>query len=107
MIGAIEGYRSPSASTDPRIHPQGQDGCIFFNTFFFFFWCGFCNSQVALVVKDLPGNAEYIRNTGSVLGSRRSPAGGHANPLQFSCLETPMDRGAWQAMVHRVMKSQS
>ena len=106
MTGAIEGYRSPSACTDPQI-PR-QDGCVLFNTFFFFFfWCGFCNSQVALVVNDLPGNAEYIRNTGWIPGSRRSPEGGHANPLQFPCLETPMDRGAWPAVVHRVMKSRS
>ena len=43
---------------------------------------------------------------GSVPGLGRSPGGGHGNPLQYSCLETPMDRGAWWATVHRVAKSQ-
>ena len=44
---------------------------------------------------------------GSVPGSGRSPRGEHGNPLQYSCLEDPMDRGAWQAAVHRVAKSQT
>ena len=43
----------------------------------------------------------------SVPGSGRSPGEGHGNPLQFSCLENPMDRGAWRAAVHRVTKSQT
>ena len=43
----------------------------------------------------------------SILGSRRSPGGGHGNPLQYSCLENPMDRGAWQATVQRVAKSRT
>ena len=42
---------------------------------------------------------------GSIPGSGRSPGAGHGNSLQYSCLENPMDRGAWQAMVHRVAKS--
>ena len=50
-------------------------------------------SQVALVVKNLPRNAGDIRDVGSVPGSGRSPGGGHGNPLQYSCLENPMDRG--------------
>ena len=44
---------------------------------------------------------------GSVLGLGRSPGGRHGNPLQYSCLENPMDRGAWQATVHGVAKSQT
>ena len=44
---------------------------------------------------------------GLILGSRRSPEGGHGNPLQDSCLENPMDRGTWWATVHRVAKSQT
>ena len=44
-------------------------------------------------------------NTSSIPGSRRSPGGGHGNPLQSSCLENPVDRGAWRATVHRVTKS--
>ena len=58
------------------------------------------------VVKDPPANAGDVRDTDSVLGSGRSPGGGHGNPLQYSCLETPMDRGAWRATVYRVAKSQ-
>ena len=44
---------------------------------------------------------------GSIPGLRRSPGEGNGNSLQYSCLENPMDRGAWQAMVHRVAKSQT
>ena len=46
-------------------------------------------SQVAWVVKNPPGNAEDIRDVGSILGLQRSPGGGHGNPLQYSCLENP------------------
>ena len=52
-------------------------------------------SPVALVVKSLPANAGGIRDSGSIPGSRKSPGGGHGNPLQHSYLENPMDRGAW------------
>ena len=54
-------------------------------------------SQVAPMVKDLPANAGDVRDTGSIPGLGKSPGGGHGNPLQFSCLENPMDGGAWQA----------
>ena len=64
-------------------------------------------SQVALVVRNLPANAEAIRDTGLILGSGRSPGGGHGNPLQYSCMENPMDRGAWWATVHGVPESDS
>ena len=50
-------------------------------------------SQVALVVKNPPANAGDIRDVGSVPGLGRSPGGGHGNPLQYSCLENPKDRG--------------
>ena len=62
-------------------------------------------SQVALVVNNLPANAGDIRDTGSIPMSGRSPGEGHGNPLQFSYLENPMDRGAWWATVHGVAKS--
>ena len=62
-------------------------------------------SQVALVVKNLPAKSGDIRDAGSIPASGRSPGEGHGNPLQYSCLENPMDRGAWRAPVHRVMKS--
>ena len=59
-------------------------------------------SQVALVVKDPPANARDLKNMGSIPGLGRSPGAGHGNPLQYSCLENPMDRGAWRAVVHGV-----
>ena len=62
-------------------------------------------AQVGLVVKNLSANAGDIIDLGSTPESGRSPAGGHGNPLQYSCLENPMDRGAWQAAVHGVAKS--
>ena len=62
---------------------------------------------MALVVKNPPANAGDIRDTGSISGSGRSPGGGNGNPLQYSCLEKPTDRGAWQALVHRITKSQT
>ena len=52
-------------------------------------------SQVMLVVKNLPASAGNIREVGSIPGSGRSPGGGNGNPLQYFCLENPMDRGAW------------
>ena len=51
-----------------------------------------------------PVNSE-VRDAGLISGSGRSPGGGHGNPLQYSCLENPMDRGAWQATVYGVAKS--
>ena len=62
-------------------------------------------SQVVLVVKNPPANADRL--VGSVPGSERSPGGGQGNPLQYSCLENPMDRGAWQSVVHGVAQSQT
>ena len=62
---------------------------------------------MALVVKNPPANAEGIRVSDSIPGSGRSPGGGHGNPLQHSCLENSMDRGAWLAVVHGVAKSQT
>ena len=59
------------------------------------------------MVKNMPANAVEAREAASILWSGRSPGGGHGNPLQYSCLENPMDRGAWWAMVHRVAKSQT
>ena len=57
-------------------------------------------SQVAVVVKNPPANAGDIRDGVSIPESGRSAGGGHGNPLQYSCVENPMDRGAWQATVH-------
>ena len=63
--------------------------------------------QVALVVKNPPANTGDIRDAGLIPGSERSPGGRHGNPLQYSCLENPMDSGAWQATVHGVTKSRT
>ena len=57
------------------------------------------------VVKYLPANAGDIRDVGSILGSGRSPGGGHGNLLQCSCLDKPMEREAWEATIHRVTQS--
>ena len=62
-------------------------------------------SQVALVLKNPSANEGDIRDTALIPGSGRSPGGGQGNPLQYSCLENPMDGGAWRAMVHRVAKN--
>ena len=59
------------------------------------------------VVKNTPASAGDIRDTGLIPGSGRSPGGGHGNPLQYSCLKNPMDRGAWWATVHGVTKSRT
>ena len=56
-------------------------------------------SLVAQMVKNLPANAGDIRDEGLIPGLGRSPGEGHGNPLQYSCLENPMDRGAWWANV--------
>ena len=55
---------------------------------------------MVLVIKNLPANAGDIRASGSIPGSGKSPEGGHSTQLQCSCLENPMDRGAWWATVH-------
>ena len=62
-------------------------------------------SQVALVVKNPRASVEGVRDTGPIPGSGRPPRGGHGTPLQSSCLENPMERGAWRATVHGVAKS--
>ena len=57
---------------------------------------------MALVVRNSAANAGDVRYAGSIHGSGRSPVGEHGNPLQYSCLENPMDKGVWRATVHRV-----
>ena len=88
----------------------------------YFFSCNFhtnCSSYIfvpihhigglpsSLVVKNPPANAGDARDRGSISGSVRFPGGGHGNPLQYSWPENLMDRGAWQARVHRVTQSQT
>ena len=62
---------------------------------------------VGTVVKNLPTNEGDLGDSSSIPGSRRSSGAGNGNPLQYSCLENLMDRGAWQATVHRVTQSQT
>ena len=68
-----------------------------------------CTSQVALVVKNPPTNAEDVTDVASIPESEsgRSPGGGCGNPLLYCGLENPMDRGVWRATVHRVAKSRT
>ena len=62
---------------------------------------------MAQVVKNPPAYAGDVRDSGLIPGSERSPRGGHGNLFQYPCLENPMERGAWWAIVHRVSKSQT
>ena len=62
---------------------------------------------MVLLIKNLPANARDVKDADYIPGSGRSPGEGNGNPLQSSYLENPMDRGAWQATVHRVAKSQT
>ena len=64
-------------------------------------------SSVALLVKNPPANAGDIRDVGLSPGSVRCPGGGQGNPLQYSCLKNPKNRGSWQATVHMVTESQT
>ena len=59
------------------------------------------------MVKNLPANAGDVRDKGSIPGLGRSLEGGNGNPLQYSCLKNPMDKGAWQATAHGVTESQT
>ena len=60
---------------------------------------------MALVVKNPPANAGDGRDAGWIPGWRRSPGGGQSNPLQYSCMENPMNRGVWWTIVHGVTKT--
>ena len=62
---------------------------------------------MALAVKNPLASAEDVRDASLISGLGRFPGGGHGNPLQYSCLENPMDRGAWQATVRGVAKSRT
>ena len=63
--------------------------------------------QVVLVEKKLSANARYKRDAGLIPDLGRSPGGGHGSPLQYSCLENPVDRGAWRATVHSIAQSRT
>ena len=77
----------------------------YFSSTFFMLDIMLGSSQVSQVVKNPPTNAGNIRDVHLIPGSGKSPWGGQGNPLPHSCLENPMDRGAWWITVHRVAKS--
>ena len=79
----------------------GEDNVVLFQYRGTAFWA----SQVVLVVKNLSASAGDRRDWGLIPGLGRSPGGGNGNPLQYSCLENPTDRGAWQATVRGVTES--
>ena len=87
------------AMAESTVFLSGTDGTMAYLIFFFWFVV-----QMALVVKDLPANVGDARDRGSIPGSGRCPGEGNGNPLQYSCLENSMDRGAWRATVHGVTK---
>ena len=66
-----------------------------------------CGLPHGSVVKNQPAYVGGTRDADSIPGLGRSPGGGHGNPLQYSCLENPRDRGAWWAAVHGVAKSRT
>ena len=81
--------------------------------FFFFLFCGCSKSHCYFCDVRFPGISDDIESAcnkgdpGSIPGSGRSPGEGNGNPLQYSCLENPMDGGAWQATFHGVTRSQT
>ena len=77
------------AMAESVVFLSGTDGTMAYLIFFFFWFV----VQVALVVKDPPANVGYTRDRGSIPGSGRCPGEGNGNPLQYSCLESSMDRG--------------
>ena len=64
-------------------------------------------SQVALQVKVLPANSGDLTDVGSVSGLKKFSGGGHGNPLQYSCLQNPRNRGSWWATVYGIAQSQT
>ena len=74
--------------------------CVYANI-----WMEIGTSQVALGLKNPPANTGDVRDVVSIPGLERSPGGRNGNPLWYSCLENPIDRGAWWATVHGVAKS--
>ena len=90
-------YMTITIDLNINMHPT-SDAKIIIKDIIDVYWA----SQVALVVKNSPASAGDVRDVGSIPGSGRSPGEGNSNPLQYSCLENPMDRGAWRATVHGV-----
>ena len=68
-------------------------------------WKDLLGSQVVLGLKNPPASTEDIKDAGPTLGSGRSPGEGNGNPLQYSCLENPTDRGAWRVIAHSIAEN--
>ena len=91
---------------------MSEENSSLFSKILVLFW-GITDSQQCInspggsVIKDVPASAVAAEDVGWIPGSGRSPGGGHGNPFQYSCLENPMDRGTWQAKVHRAAKNQT
>ena len=90
---------------DRGVTQSGTSGPLSFLPWFSFTYAWVWASQVVLVVKNPPTDRGDARDAGLIPGLGRSPGGGHGSPLQYSCLENPMNRGAWQTTVYRVAKS--
>ena len=85
-----------------------MDSCLqYVVLFFFFFKRHFLLEGASLVAQEVKASACNAGDLGSIPGSGRSPGEGNGNPLQYSRLENPLDRGAWWATVHGVTKSQT
>ena len=96
LVDSLPTREAPSYTTYLSANKSCQNSFPYGNTQAF---------QVALVVKNLPANEGEVRDVGSISRSERFPGGGHGSPFPYSCLENPMDRGAWWATVHRVTQS--
>ena len=88
-----------------KVHPCGA--CVRVSFLFKAEWYSTGVSQVPLVVKNPPDNAGDVGDAGSIAGLGKSSGGWHSNPLQYSCLENPVDRGVWWATVHGLAKSRT
>ena len=99
--GLAAGFFTTQSPGKPPLAHRLHTGVLLLTSFFFF-----RASQAVLVVKTLPAAGGDVRDAGSIPGSGRSPGGGHGHPLQCSCPENPMDRGAWRATVRGVPESQ-
>ena len=75
--------------------------------FIWLFICIMYNKKLALAVKNQPADTGDVKDTSSIPGSGKSPGGEHDNPLQYSCLAKPMERGASRATEYRVTQSQT
>ena len=95
-------YRYKSGFGFAGIFPSDS---LVLSSVFYVYTCEYMGSPSGSVGKESACIAAGAEVTSSILGLGKSPGGGLGNPLQYSCLENPMDRGAWRATDHRVSKS--